>query len=1411
MESKTQMEQSIEAVFDSEKYQLIAKIGEGGFGTVYKAKQLSTQQFVAIKFLSLASTFDEDKKRRYIERFHRESDLVRRLNHPNIVCLIDKGQQDDSLLYAVYEYIDGFSLKEHLDSHGPMDAPQAAELMACVLDALSHAHDQGVIHRDIKPANIMLYKVGAKTQVKVLDFGIGTLKNEARQLDYKTITLTQETLGTPSYSAPEQLRGEPPVAQTDIYVWGLVFLECLTGTPTITGSSLASIFHQQLSPANVPLGILAGHSSANFFRRVLNKKAQERPNNTAELYHGFRQLNFNNLVGDLSQTTEIVHHNIPANTITASDFNETLVHEKGRFSYSRLTERKQISVLSIILTTQALTTELLPDLRNDQDVIDTFHSDQMQQCIDIAVRYGAYHVGSLGDTLLFYFGYPHVSDNDNRLCSRAALDIASNVNKKNSLLKNTQGITCHIQMGMQIGLMLSLANNLPEGKATHDAMALCRQAKHGQILCSENVKHLLEGYLHFEGVTQDKQYLDTGSANAQVLYQLRGERQSEAFGFLRGTRKNSAFIGREQELTTLVNLLTLNDSHRLEVNQYLGLKEAVPGKAVKLAHVHGEAGIGKSRLVFELRSQAPAMQHFVAQCLPEHQNNALYPILNCLKFKYSLDALSDENSVTRLQQAIALTSLTEEQQRHGLQVLTAWLNLPLEDNNVLGHLSPDIQKQHLFAVLSQLFCQTSQVSIVKNQSKQHLFIFEDLHWADPTSKEFIKYIVQADEFTQGQHAWINTSREILPDALTGLAFTIIPIVKLSSSSTGEFIGYLFEQQTLAKRLSELLIERTDGIPLFIEELASSLQKQKLVHKVNGIIDFIDSEKQSQVPATIRDSLQQKLDGLKFAKDTAQLAATIGRVFHYDLLVAASNKDEAQVQSDLDELIKTELIYQQRQVDGDSYTFKHALVRDAAYESMTAEIFRHNHLQVADHMRNSNKWAQPSNAALIANHLGLANQFLQAAETAIMAINNSITLSSYTEAKDLYNKSLKWLANASNNIKPTKHITRIKLELTVLTFPAFVSLDGMNSDVLEQIRKEIEHLILTLDEDCQLSRDAQFLSQWETFLRLPHQSKIDEALKLGLTLLDASIKGNKKQQQILLLTQLVHVYICAGDLSQAIESGTRALQLYKEGDYTSLHHQYGWDPKCISLVLMSKALALQGNLTQAENAIAQAEAHANNINSEMNKKITTLFYSWFYYFTDNKEKLSHKTIDLDLSKYTGNEEYYLSFTLMAKEWLLNKTAISESFSTMLLERDHKGPFCYWLQIWLDTELNHNRNKNVIDFINKYDLVDGTKKSGLTGPQPILYRLLAKAYAGIGELKQAENYFLTALNLAEQQGAHMLSLHIAVDYSELLTKSNRTQEANALLTTHYENLVKEEYQYINHQSKFHTTHYNLKEYS
>lgn len=953
--------EQIPEIFSSSCYRLVCQIGEGGFGKIYKAIQLSTNQTVAIKFLSVDKALDADKKRRYIERFHREADLVSRLNHPNIVRLLDKGQQGDELLYAVYEYIEGQTLKAWLHEHGPMKPTMAAKVMATVLDALAHAHEKGVLHRDIKPANIMLFNAATGIQVKVLDFGIGTLMHEARQLDYKTITLTQETLGTPSYSAPEQLRGEPPVAQTDIYVWGLVFLECLTAKPTITGSSLAAIFHQQLSPGNVPLGVLAGHESAHLLRRVLNKKPQQRPQNTAELYHGFEKLNFSNLVGPLFLSNEQMQKD--ARDDQAADMTQIAEQEivnEGRYSFTRLTERKQVSVLCLVLTTLPL---LDGDVEN-QDVIDTFHADQMQQCIDIAVRYGGYHVGTLGDTVLFYFGYPNASDNDSRLCARTALDIAGNINKRRAYLEQSQGFTSRFKMGMQTGLMLSLAGNQPEGKAAHDAMSLCRKAACGQIWCSENVKQLLQSHLNFEPIAQ------TSNDENDIVFQLNSERKAEAFGFLRGTRKNRAFIGREQELDYSSNLLGSRHEHQR-------------------LHIFGEAGIGKSRLIFELREHISHKRHFVAQCLPEHQNNALHPILNLVSYKYSLDALSPVQSVGRLQAALQRTSLNQEQAEHGLLLLSAWLALPLPEHNPAADLTPETQKRCLFEALAHLLSQSSAKAC--ETELLHLYIFEDLHWADPTSVEFVRYFVTSKVFEQRNSCWVNTSRLALPELLADAGFNLLEINKLSNTSTTGFVESLFDQQPLSDRLSQILVERSDGIPLFIEELVGSLQANHMVAKVDGKIDFIDAEHQALVPLTLRDSLQQKLDRLRQGKDTAQLAATIGREFDYQVLAGASDKSQEQLQLDLNELVATELIYLQRQVGADSYIFKHALVSDAAYDSMSKEAMREAHRSIACSLEQ-----QQGNVGILARHFGAAKMFDKAVEYGTKAANNAAKISAPLE-------------------------------------------------------------------------------------------------------------------------------------------------------------------------------------------------------------------------------------------------------------------------------------------------------------------------------------------------------------------------------------------------------------------------------
>lgn len=181
-------------------YELLETLGSGGYGTVYRARHRRTGASVAIKVVRL------QEGGRQVERFHRETMLCASLHHPHIVQLLDKGEQGDCV-YGVFEYVPGETLKSLIRRQGVLTAAEAGRLMAEVLDALDCAHAAGIVHRDLKPDNVMVTSTGAVRHAMVLDFGIGTVIPQFAGPQVSQLTMGDECLGTPAYSAPEQLRG----------------------------------------------------------------------------------------------------------------------------------------------------------------------------------------------------------------------------------------------------------------------------------------------------------------------------------------------------------------------------------------------------------------------------------------------------------------------------------------------------------------------------------------------------------------------------------------------------------------------------------------------------------------------------------------------------------------------------------------------------------------------------------------------------------------------------------------------------------------------------------------------------------------------------------------------------------------------------------------------------------------------------------------------------------------------------------------------------------------------------------------------------------------------------------------------------------------------------------------------------
>jgi len=1235
----------IAAQFDSPAYQLIDKIGEGGFGHVYKATLVNTGQPVAIKFLSISSEFDANKRQRYIERFERETLLGSRLQHPNIVRLLDKGESGQ-LLFAVFEYVEGKTLKQHLTESGALSANQTTDVMTQVLDALAHAHQQGVVHRDIKPANIMLSESAAKLHVKVLDFGIGTLVNEARVQDYKSITLTQETLGTPSYSSPEQLRGEPATIKTDLYVWGLVFIECLTGKPAMSGSNLASIFHKQLSQENVALpSAIVGHPLAALLRRVLQKKAHLRSVNAPDLYHEIQQINVANLVGDMQTNKSSVS--------IAMDNDTTLITNSSALNNTGHTERKQLTVMAV-----RLNVNVIQDKEIDHEVIDTLHRDQKNQCLDTAIRYGAFHVGTLGDTLLFYYGYPAASDNDARLCARTALDLISDLNKRNALLKINQGIELDIKIGIHTGLLTCYADATPEGDSANIALQLVRLAGREQILCSHTTQKILQSYIEFNPLTQQPLGV---SSTSTALFNLMAERQVEAFGFLRTAQNNHRFIGREQEIDRLLNM-----QKQSNVN--------------KLTHLFGEAGIGKSRLIFEYRNQSAQYTHFIGQCLPEHINDALYPILNILKFKYALNSLSAVDAIATLSAEISL--FEEINLEDILPILAAWLGYPLSEEMAPSVLSPDLQKQLLFKTLTALLNK-------RDNLHANLFVFEDMHWADPTSLEFIHSLSSSEPFNNSNNLFISTSRLPLPEMFDSEIYQSVELHKLTEQDSKNFINTLFDNQNVSVKVIDAVVSRTDGIPLFIEELVDMLKQKVLVQHINGITDFINSEKLEQLPTTLRDSLQQKLDSLVYSKETAQLASTIGREFDYDLLVATSNHSEAQLQTDLEELVSADVILQQRRVSGDSYIFKHALLRDVAYEGMNIVNKQKNHLSIAKCLEQSqNKHKTPEND-IISYHF-LNCQVLDKCVQYGISHAQFLASTNFSKHSELYIRSI---ISINSDIDNESTSLSNELLLNQLIVPVLMSYEGYGSQSISELLSRNESItsrLIELGDDSSTDIFVNHSRQWGEAQILHMRSDRIGAMSVAKKLVSDARLTNCHRRLVDGLSLQGLCLTTDGYLVEAEQAFLESISIYKQDEHFEISSVNGTDPMCHAAINLALTLALLGKFEESQHYIDMGMAHSKQLKHGLSEALCHCYQMYILALNNDKQSVTFQA-KIQENYFSENPDFsfLFSYSRAIIDWAKGKTDFQEEFSKLRVESDQT-----YLHSFYDAllALTHKNNGN-----------------------------------------------------------------------------------------------------------------------
>ncbi len=939
-------------------YQIVEFIGEGSFGAVYRAAQESTGQIVAVKLLRL-DNLDKITKERRIARFNRETMLCAQLQHPYIVHLIDRGISTDSTPFAVFEYVRGDTLQELLKRNGPQPLHQLKVTMAQVLEALAYAHERGIIHRDLKPGNILITNDNIQSHAKVLDFGIAGQIASVRGDDYESLTLTPDAIGTPSYAAPEQLRGEPPNPKSDLYAWGLIFLECLTGQSVMGAGSVAEIFHKQLLAGEIPFpSAIAAHPIGGLLRRVLAKKLQDRVTSAAHLLAQYQQIHFDNLVG----------------MIRPKMGGDNRAGEATQTGSGIVTgaDKRQLTIVCC-----SITLAVSPSTQLTLEALDNMQQIQISHCLDIAAGYGGFHAGSLGDFVMFYFGYPESTDNDARLAVRTVLDLADESRRRTIPLTEQQGLKIEFQAGIHSGPVHVEPGATPSGNTVSTAFKLATSASAGEVLITEQARQRLTGRIHCKMLARKI----SGLPAELDIYTLLEERQREARSLLSET----VLFGRDKEM--------------------ISIRQALKDQ-IGVVLIHGEAGIGKTALIekFLVEIQENNITIVEMQCLPEYRNSALYPILERVRRQLDLTGLQEDPqaAVKRIENALKARGCNLETV---LPVFCTWFALPLPENYALTQHSPERQKEFLFDGLQRLLFDSS--------STRNCCVIEDLHWSDPTTLEFISRITNSEKAQQIQ--LLATARpDFNPDKQDILPCTIA-LEKLSDQEAIRLIDHIFKGKELSSNLRLQVLNRAGGVPLFIEELCRTLLDKTTVNSLSK--EYTNTALwTAEIPETLIELLQAQIMSLGPARETAQLCSVLGRKIDYRVLKEVSILDEELLADDLTSLIDAKILVLKRGIDSSTYFFRHALLTDAAYSTLSESTRKNIHGQIANILEEqfpSMVGEQPNN---IAHHFAGAHNFSKAVQYGTDAAATFLRLSNNMEAIELANKVLTWIDKSNQNMQ-----------------------------------------------------------------------------------------------------------------------------------------------------------------------------------------------------------------------------------------------------------------------------------------------------------------------------------------------------------------------------------------------------------
>ena len=1018
-------------------------------------------------------------------------------------------------------------------------------------------------------------------------------------------------------------------------------------------------------------------------------------------------------------------------------------------------ERRQVTVMfSDLVGSTALSARM--DAEDLREIISAY-----QKCVAETVRrFSGFVAKYMGDGVLIYFGYPEAHEDDAERAVRAGLELIAAVSalKAPEPLKIRIGIaTGMVVVGDLIGSGEAQERGIV-GETPNLAARLQGIAEPNMVVIAEGTRRLLGDLFELEDLGAKDLKGIAGPVRAWTA--LRPASVEGRFEALHGTGLTD-LVGREEELELLLRRWSRAKNGE--------------GQVVLLS---GEPGIGKSRLTAALLERLAAEQHARRRyfCSPQHTDSAFYPIIS--QMERAARFLHDDTPTAKLDKLDAMLARNSTSKQDAA-LFADLLSLSNDGRHPTLELPPQQRRERtLEALTEQLVGLASQQPV--------LMIFEDVHWIDPTSLETLSQTV--DRIKTLPVLLVVTFRPEFDAPWMGQSrVTSVTLNRLGERDVASMIDRVVGNKMLPPNIRQDIIERTDGVPLFVEEMTKAVLEAGGEGAAAEAVSMVPSPALA-VPASLHASLMARLDRLGSTKEIAQIGSVIGREFSHALLAAVACKSESDLQSALDRLIEAGLLFRQGVPPHASYLFKHALVQDAAYGTLLREPRRALHARIAETLETHFSEIAENQPELLARHCSEAGQIEKAVSFWGKAGQRSLERSALVEAAEQLTPALAQIAS----LPDTPALRREQINLQVGLMNALMHIKGWSAPETKAATEQARLLIEQAEALGEPAEDPllRFSVLWSFWVANFAAFKGDVVSELACDLLTLAEKQGASVPLMIGHRSTGLSLLHTGDIAPCRRHLDRAIALYDPTKHRPLAARFGGDIEVTILAYRSLASWVLGYpvsaQADAEHALSKARetGHAVTLMYALTHVSTTHFCCGDY-TTANAE--ANELVALAGEKGSALWRAYGAMRQGFLAAVTDKAADAVQIITSATDTARSAGSTLW------TPLNLSHLARAFSVLGKFDEARRCIDEAMTGVETTKERWWeAEINRVAGEIAllspqpdaaTAEEYFERALAIARKQQAKSWELRAAMSMARLWRDQGKREEARELLAPVY----------------------------